>query len=292
MAALEYDEHDVQSHRGNRRIISWLMREGFLYDSMRCERCLTPMLFQHSPSFSIDHWCWRCPRERCRSRISVRDGSFFSGSHLTLRELILIVINFAAESSILGTARRLRISREVVGEFFKKIKEAYSRELVTDPITLDHGFEYEVDEVYIKHVEVEPDTYQNQWVASIYERSTGRIIYYRVDDRSSLSLIPPIILKLPGGVFIYSDDWRSYRALDTLMYVHRYVNHSNHEFSRVEVIAGQEITVSINNTEGINHVVRQKLSNKSSRTAENLDLVLSEIAYRRSGRSLFSPIKV
>ncbi len=292
MAALEYDEHDVRAHRGNRRLISWLMREGFLFDNMRCERCLPPMLLQHNPSFSVDRWCWRCPRQTCRSKISVRDGSFFSRSHLSLRELILIVINFAAESSISGTARRLRVDREVVGDIFKKIKEEYSRELVTHPITFDRGFEYEADEVLVKHVKVGPNTYEEQVVASIYERASGKIIYYRVDDRSSLSLIPPIILHLPNGVFIYTDDWRSYRVLGTLMYVHRYVNHSAKEFVRVEEIAGLQITVSINNTEGINRVVRQKLSNKSCRTADNLDLVLSEIAYRRSGRSIFDPIKV
>ena len=92
-------------------------------------------------------------------------------------------------------------------------------------------------------------------------------------------------------MFIYSDDWKAYRALDSLMYFHRVVNHSAGEYSRVEMIAGHQITVSINVTEGINRVVRQT-SSKSCRTVENLDLVLSEIAYRRSGRSLFNPIKV
>ena len=94
------------------------------------------------------------------------------------------------------------------------------------------------------------------------------------------------------GVFIYSDEWNGYKPLRHLPYVHRFVNHSAGEYERVDQIAGQNFTVSINRTEGENRVVRQKLSNKSTRTAANVDLVLSEIAYRRSGRSLFEPIKV
>ncbi len=292
MAVLEYDEIDLEAHHGNRRLISWLMAEGFLFDDMLCERCLTHMTFEHNPSFSIDHYCWRCPRPNCRSRISVRDGSFFSGSHLSLRKLFKIVINFAAGSSIRGTARRLRVERHVVSEIYKKLKEAYSRELVTTPISFATGFEYEVDELYLKHVKVGPNAFENQWIASIYERATGKVVYYRVENRSSDSLIPPIILHLTEGVFIYSDDWSGYSPLRHLMYVHRSVNHSAGEYVRVENIAGQQITVSINDLEGINRVVRQKMSNKSTRTQENVDLVLSEIAYRRSGRPLFSPIKV
>jgi hypothetical protein len=292
MADIEYDENDVENHHGNERLIRWLIRERFLHNNMICDRCLSPCILQHSPSFSVDHWCWRCTREDCRSKISVRDGSFFANSHLSLRKLIKIAINFVANSSINGTADRLGIHRFTVAEIFKRIKVRYSQDLVTNPITFSHGFEYEVDELYLKHIKVGPDAYTNQWIASILERASGKIIYYRIPDRSSMSLVPPIILLLDAGVFIYSDEWRGYLPLDNLTYVHRSVNHSAREYVRVDNIAGQNFTVSINRTEGENRVVRQKLSNKSTRTEDNVDLVLSEISYRRSGRSLFEPIKV
>ena len=106
------------------------------------------------------------------------------------------------------------------------------------------------------------------------------------------SLIPPIIQHIPQGSFVYSDDWRPYRSLPNHNFYHFHVNHSNHEYVRVEHVGPVDLTVHINNLEGLNAAVRGKLRNRSRRTIARLDLALAELQYRHSGRSLLDPFKI
>ena len=292
MAALEYNEEDIDSRRGNERLIHWMMAEGFLHDSMRCGRDLTQMRLERDPNISKDHFCWRCPRANCRARISVRDGSFFARSHLSNRKQLKVLINFVAESSARSTALRLRINRKHVGKIYKHARRLYSTNLVTAPITFQDGFEYEADELYLRHVRVEPGVFRKQWVAGILERATGKLVYYRVENRSSESLLPPITQRLPFGVFVYTDDWPAYRPLDEMMFLHYSVNHSAGEYARHEMVEGVPINVHINTIEGYNTWVRAKLRNRPRRTIQRLDVTLDEITYRCSGRSSFAPFKI
>ncbi len=42
----------------------------------------------------------RCPKSGCQSVISMRDGSFFSGSHLKLNEIVEVSYWWACEASV------------------------------------------------------------------------------------------------------------------------------------------------------------------------------------------------
>jgi len=130
------------------------------------------------------------------------------------------------------------------------------------------------------------------WIGSIVERATGRVVLYQIMDRSQDSLIPPIQRKIPHGSFIYSDEWASYKSLSNYEYTHFTVNHSAQEYARQQQFDGEILNVHINTAEGINREIRRRFSNKSSRNTERIDLVLSEIMYRRCGRSLFYPFKI
>ena len=289
---MEYTEDDIEARRGNERLIRWMMAERFLHPAMTCERCLSPMRLERYLRARNDHFVWRCPRSNCRMRISVRDGSFFAQSKLSLRKQLTIILNFVAESPARGTGRRLHIDRKIVGRFFKKIRQRYSTDLVTTPLTFTNGFEYEVDELFLKHVRVGHGLFRSQWVAGILERVTGKLMYYRVNDRSGASLVPPIVEHVPHGSFVYSDEWKGYNSLRNHPFYRFTVNHTAGEYVRVEQVGPVNLTVHINTIEGTNTWVRSKLRNRSKRTRERLDLTLHEIMYRHSGRSLFDPIKV
>ena len=289
---MEYTEEDLETRRSNERLIHWMMAEGFLHNSMRCERDLSLMRLERSYSIGKDHFCWRCPRSNCRARISVRDGSFFAFSKLSLRKQLKIIINFMAESSARSTGLRLRVDRECVGDIYYKVRGAFSAALVTQPIAFTHGFEYEVDELYLKHVQYGDDDYRNIWVGGIVERQTGKIKYYRLATRGGNSLVPPIVDNVPNGSFVYSDEWGGYNDLRNWNY-HRFsVNHSAREYFRLEHLGAFDLGVHINTIEGYNTWVRSKLRNRSKRTSERVDIILDEMMYRKSGRSLFDPIKV
>ena len=117
-------------------------------------------------------------------------------------------------------------------------------------------------------------------------------MYYRVEDRSGASLVPPIVEHVPQGSFVYSDEWKGYNRLRDHPFYRFTVNHTAGEYVRVEQVGPVNLTVHINTIEGTNTWVRSKLRNRSKRTIQRLDLTLHEIMYRHSGRSLFDPIKV
>ncbi len=263
---MEYTEEDVEARRGNERLIHWMMQEGFLHSAMTCERCLTPMRLERYARARNDHFIWRCPRSNCRMRISIRDGSFFANSKLSLMKLLKVILNFVSESPARGTAQRLRLERKIVDRFFKKIRRAYSADLVTTPLTFTGGFEYEVDELFLKHVRVGHDLFRTQWAAGILECATGKLMYYRVPNRSGASLIPPIVQHVPRGSFVYSDEWKGYRRLRDHPYYHFRVNHSAGEYARVEQVGPVFINVHNNTIEGTNTWVRSKLRNRAKRT--------------------------
>jgi hypothetical protein len=93
---MEYDEEDVWGRHGNVRLIQWVVHANFLRDLRLCPRCDGNMNLVRSTLFKKDKYCWKCSNSRCKLRRSVRGGSFFEDSRLSLRKLILIVINFAA----------------------------------------------------------------------------------------------------------------------------------------------------------------------------------------------------
>jgi len=72
--------------------LQWLASPGLIRNTMACAACGRPCsLVSHGGS--IDGRRWRC--RPCMTRKSVRDGSFFSDSHLSLRQLILVVYCWA-----------------------------------------------------------------------------------------------------------------------------------------------------------------------------------------------------
>lgn len=289
---LEYSETDIDDRHGKERLIRWMMVEGFLWEGFNCANCGFIMRLERSKHFQLDGFEWRCPRSDCKRRRSIRSGSFFANSNLTLRKLMKLTVNFMTSSSARGAGLRYVTDRGCVGQYYKKVMTAFRRELAREPIEFTHGFEYEADELYLRHVLGPNGPIQKQWIAGILERQTGKCIYYRVDDRSIDSLIPPIVLSIPNGSLVYTDEWPSYVTLGSLPFLHRSVNHSHDEYERWDNIGNFQVHVHINTLEGLNHAVRAKLKNHTSRSIEHIDLVLDEIMYRNAGRSLFDPLKV
>ncbi len=123
-ARLEYTETDIDAHHGRKRLIRWMMAEGFLWDGFYCDHCGTVMQLQRSSHAELDGFCWRCPAEGCKHRKSIREGSFFAFSQLSLRAQMKLFINFVAQSSARSTGLRTRIDRKSVGNFYMKMMKA------------------------------------------------------------------------------------------------------------------------------------------------------------------------
>jgi transposase-like protein len=271
-------------------LVIWMLDENFLSVIPDCRYCHSEVN-QERFSRNTDGVVWRCSRQACRRFVGVRENSFFANSNLGLRDQMKLIISFAAEGTVKSTALMLGISRRAVTDYFIACRRNYQAAILANPIAFLAGGEYEADECLIEDVNVGNNIRASVWVQSIAERTTGQIYLTRVPDRSAASLIPTVTARVPPGNFIFTDDWASYQSLPQHGYVHRTVNHSAGEYQRDEWIQGVRHSIHNNTCEGVNSLIRRRLAYRSRRTLDYLDLILSEIIYRMSGRSLFDPFK-
>jgi transposase-like protein len=271
-------------------LVVWMVDENFLLPIQTCRYCNGEVNLERFRR-NTDGVVWRCTRQACRRFVGVRENSFFANSNLGLRVQIKLIISFAAECTAKSTALMLGISRQTVTNYFITCRLNYQAAILANPIVFNAGGEYEADECRIEDVKVGNNIRADVWVQSIAERATGQIYLTRVPDRSAASLVPTVTALVPPGNYIFTDDWASYRSLPMHGYVHRTVNHSAGEYQRDEWIYGVRHSVHNNTCEGINSLVRRRLAYRSRRSLDYLDLILSEIVYRMSGRSLFDPFK-
>ena len=212
-----------------------------------------------------------------------------------------IMIMFVGQCTISATARVLHLHRNTVSKWFKKLRKRYQHAVAIDNLNVNRfsaGGIYEADEMMIKGVRIAPGIKETVWVASIFERATGKCRLYRVQDRSINSLIPSILYYVPKKrvhCTVFTDDFVTYKRLgksESHVY-HFSVNHSKKEYSRIDFVPGIGwANVNINSCEGLHTQVRGKLRFFSRRKLETVDLILDEVVYRRSGESLFFPFKV
>jgi len=70
--------------------IQWAMRHGLLAGSRACRHCPGPVAMVLEDYAEGDGKRWRCPTQGCRSTLSVRSGSFYVHSKLSLRDSIMV----------------------------------------------------------------------------------------------------------------------------------------------------------------------------------------------------------
>lgn len=273
---------------------AWLADEGFIKsgDQTR-DRCGSGMAFGESQHFRRDRVAVRCRNQRCRAYCSIRSESFFQPSPLSIKKQMQLLTLFAAEATVSSSARALGLGRQAVTNFFDNCRGVWSDFLTWDPVQFADCGEFEIDECFIKRVkDSEQDAFMDVWIAGILERSSGRVLLYRVADRTTQSLVPPILAAVPEGSLIYSDELKSYNELDKHTFEHYTVNHSRGEYQRTEHIGGGEvISVHINTLEGVWTTVRSRLRFRARRDLTRLDLILDELVYRHSNTSFMFPFK-
>lgn len=239
-----------------------------------------------------DNCVLRCRTINCkRITHSIRDGSFFHHSNYSTLQQMKIICCFIDDLRVSRTSRLLNFSRTSLTSYYDNLRGEYLDELERNPIKFTSVGIFEVDEVQLKHVKSVDGGHIDKWIFGILERSTNRLLYIPVENRSADVLQSLIYTHIPASSLVFSDDWAAYRTIGRLGYRHYSVNHSTKEYSRDEEIDGQTVKVHINTLEGMNRVVRQRFANKSTRNMERLDLILGELMYRYSGRGLSYPFK-
>jgi ISXO2-like transposase domain len=203
--------------------LEFLLQQGILCPERSCTKCGRQMrLF-------VERGLWRCTAS-CGGSVSIRDRSFFAGSRLTCREILLLGylwINRVPTTSIMALSGS---SSATVCAF-----TSYYRQLVAD--SLDEvdcqvggrGIIVEVDESKISKRKYQRGHHvEGAWAVGGIERAdAGKVFIAVVEDRGYESLLGVLRRYVLPGSILYSDMWRAYpRIAAELEMEHRTVNHS------------------------------------------------------------------
>jgi len=213
------------------------------------------------------------------------------GIRLKKKKWKKIIEWFLLERSGLWIAERVGLGKNQTYHALKKIRQV----LVLD-IPKEFSGTVEVDETYLggqkknkRKSQLKKDKHiygkeskrgfgtTKQPVFGILCRS-GKVHAELVDKTEASDLIPIITKKVKLGSRICSDTYRSYTGLAAMDYVHRTVNHGQHEYAK-----GKN---HINGLEGFWGYLKRKLAAKGGVQRKYLCLFLGEYVWRYNYRKL------
>jgi len=225
------EEWDVLVFLAERRLIA---NESFC---VACRR--HRYLLKFSRRNAIDGFHWRCPG--CRSRCSVRDGSFFvRHSHLSLRTLTYMLYEWCNDTPIRDIERECAVGHQTAVRFCRSCRNVCITHNVLNPVvigglTIVNGHVesriVEIDETYLSRRKYNRGRYTGGvWVFGGVDRLSGKCFMQIVPRRNRAVLFPIIQRHIDFGSRIVSDMWAAYRTLPQLPngYSHDWINHSQH----------------------------------------------------------------
>ena len=115
-----------------------------------CFSCIGLILREVVRKDVTDHYSFYCPQ--CKSRKSIREGSFFAKSRLTLQKWLLIIHLWAREYPVLDTAEEAEISDRVAIDIYQWLREVCTTALLNNPMILGGpGTVVQIDESLFRH---------------------------------------------------------------------------------------------------------------------------------------------
>ena len=220
---------------------------------------------------------WRCPEKGCKKLASLRVGSFFEGSNLTLTQLVEFTY-FWAEGlqSTHFLTRNLKWSPNTITDWKNFLRDICVEKYLANPEPIGGpGHIVEIDESkFGKRKCHRGRQLSGKWVFGGIDRDTKDAFMVTVDDRSASTLIPIIERYIKPGTMILSDEWASYNLIPPATFTHLTVNHSI-QF----VVPGTDIhTQTIESTWG---QAKKKMRNSMTTNPELLDTYLAEYCWKK-----------
>lgn len=217
--------------RERRFLIDWLQELGLLGNfSGICDSCnVGTVKLVEDKSYSKDGIVWRCSSRLCNKKTSVREGSWFFGSHLLLEQALKLTYYWVYELPGDFISRELKIGSDHTIVDWKN----FAREVCLCILKQESeriggpGKHVEIDESkFGKRKYHRGKRVDGVWVFGGIERESKKCFFEVVEDRSANTLIPIIKKFVEPGTIILSDCWKAYSSLKSEGYQHLTVNHS------------------------------------------------------------------
>ena len=135
---------------GTPAIVAFLQSKNVLARQKQC-RCGTMMVLQDRTDIS-DGCRWRCPD--CKAAVSIRKGSFFEKSKITLQRWLLLMHWWSRQYSVKDAAEEVGVSEPTAIQVYSWLRDVCSHRLCTvdAPIKLGgQGVIVAIDESLFSH---------------------------------------------------------------------------------------------------------------------------------------------
>ncbi|CAH8820922.1 unnamed protein product [Trichobilharzia szidati] len=177
---------------------------------------------------SIDGFVHRCGI--CSKRVSIREGTFFAMSHLSLTQILYICNYWVLKQPVRAAAAETENSLVSTVQWYQYCRDIESWKI--EKITSLLGGEdviMHLDETVMlkKKYNRGRQRANNIWVIGLYDTSLRKGFVERIGDRKATTLIPIITRPIKRGSIIHTDEWKGYNSPSSLGYSHHRVNHSN-----------------------------------------------------------------
>lgn len=247
-----------------RGLIKYLMKFGAIASegTIVCEKCEKPLVLDKKDA---NNFRWRCYRrvngKHCRYSVSIRNDTFFEGSHLTITQ-ICIFINLWLDNVSYDCIKKQAsiVSQETIVNWSMFCREVLHNSMIVNKIRLGGpGKIVEIDESKFGRRKYNRGRIvEGQWVFGGIERESKHCFMVPVEKRNRETLIPLITEWIVPGTTIISDCWRAYNCLQELGYTHLSVNHS------VEFV-NEQTGAHTNTIESLWFAAKRSFSNSSRR---------------------------
>ncbi|GBN17481.1 hypothetical protein AVEN_112070-1 [Araneus ventricosus] len=214
-------------------VIDWCMSMNIITKEYACPTCGEKMVLCERNDISDGyHWvCRKLGMNAHHVRRSVRKGSWFDESKLSMPEVLMITYLWAKKTSNEWIVNELSVSEPTVADWKSFCREVCVDMLVNESKEMEMlgGVDVvvEIDESkfgkrkYNKGKQVD-----GKWVFGGVERGSKRSFFCVVEDRTAETLIEITKKFIKPGSTVLSDCWGSYSGLTAEGYVHHTINHS------------------------------------------------------------------
>jgi hypothetical protein len=217
--------------------IQFAAERGLLANSSTCQRCNRPRFIRHDAARG-DGVIWRC--STCHSAQSIRAGSFFSKSNLSIDKILLFSYGWSRDWSAADCSREAGgLATEAQTDWGMYFRDVCQEEFNRHPAMIG-GYHVdangvmspavvEIDETLVAKPKYNRGRAPGQrWVFGGVCRGSKDCFLVTVPDRTRQTLEAAIQAHVLPGTHLLSDGWASYGQIDRIgggIFTHEVIIH-------------------------------------------------------------------
>jgi transposase-like protein len=221
----------VNALRSNGSAINHLRVKQILMNGSFCATCQIWRTQIRDTSAELDGYKWRC--KICKTKVSIRNGSFFSNQHCCMQTNIAMMWFFSYQIQICTMHNFMaeQLTTTTISNYWNMFRDLMTQDMAREDTQLGGpGIVVEMDESYFSGTRkgnVGRQARESRWIFGMLDITTKQCVVFLVEDRSADTLLRKIQENVADGSIIHTDGWASYGGIARLHnnYTHHVVIH-------------------------------------------------------------------